>query len=193
MASGEGRTSCLATEAPAAPACHLARLHGTDCGGMELRAAAGVVASHSNRTVTRQVERQFRRNSSSTILTAHDPPSAEIDASGEVLFLIARWVTNAFWNRGSGLYWQIQRRRLRAVAVAKPLWDRTLTLQGVTRECPDHFDRRGCISTIPASLPARSLRMSNGRQGAPGSDTRWTFAVASATEQMDAQNRAGAA
>ena len=133
------------------------------------------------RTLTTQVESNFDEQLN-YILTAMIA-SAEIDASGEVYFYRTLG-DQRFLEPGSGLYWQISGGDYEPWP-SRSLWDRTLKLQGVTGDA-DHFDSEAHFynSTQFAGEP---LRIAERTVILPGSDTRWTFAVASATEQMDAQ------
>jgi len=133
------------------------------------------------RTLTTQVEANFDEQLD-YILTAMIA-SAEIDASGEVYFYRTLG-DQRFLEPGSGLYWQISGGNYDPWP-SRSLWDRTLTLQGAapTGEQFDsevHFFNSDQFAGEPLRIAERTVIL-------PGSETRWTFAVASATEQMDAQ------
>jgi signal transduction histidine kinase len=133
------------------------------------------------RTLTRQVESNFDEQLD-YILTAMIA-SAEIDASSEVYFYRTLG-DQRFLEPGSGLYWQISGGNYEPWP-SRSLWDRTLTLQGVTAKGEDfdsevHFYNSAQFAGEPLRIAERTVIL-------PGSETRWTFAVASATEQMDAQ------
>jgi signal transduction histidine kinase len=133
------------------------------------------------RTLTRQVEDNFDEQLD-YILTAMIA-SAEIDAFGEVWFYRALG-DQRFLEPNSGLYWQISGGE-RPPLPSRSLWDRTLKLEGVEAK-GDHFDtdvhfyNSGQFTGEPLRVAERTVIL-------PGSETRWTFAVASATEQMDTQ------
>ncbi len=133
------------------------------------------------RTLTTQVEANFDEQLD-YILTAMIA-SAEIDASGEVYFYRTLG-DQRFLEPGSGLYWQISGGNYEPWP-SRSLWDRTLKLQGAqTRgthfDSDVHFYNSDQFSGEPLRLAERTVIL-------PGSETRWTFAVASATEQMDTQ------
>jgi signal transduction histidine kinase len=133
------------------------------------------------RTLTRQVEANFDEQLD-YILTAMIA-SAEIDASGEVYFYRTLG-DQRFLEPGSGLYWQISGGDYEPWP-SRSLWDRTLELRGVTGT-GEHFDSDVHFYNS-SQFPGEPLRIAERTVILPGSDTRWTFAVASATEQMDAQ------
>lgn len=133
------------------------------------------------RTLTTQVEANFDEQLD-YILTAMIS-AAEIDAFGEVQFYRTLG-DQRFLEPGSGLYWQVS-----GVGhdpwPSRSLWDRTLRLQGVEAE-GDHFDSDVHFYNSD-QFPGEPLRIAERTIILPGSETRWTFAVASATEQMDTQ------
>ena len=133
------------------------------------------------RTLTRQVEANFDEQLD-YILTAMIA-SAEIDAFGEVWFYRALG-DQRFLEPGSGLYWQISGGEYEPIA-SRSLWDRTLTLQGVTGK-GEAFDS-AVVFYNSGQFTGEPLRIAERTVILPGSETRWTFAVASATEQMDTQ------
>jgi signal transduction histidine kinase len=133
------------------------------------------------RTLTRQVEANFDEQLD-YILTAMIA-SAEIDPFGEVWFYRALG-DQRFLEPGSGLYWQISGSQFEPIA-SRSLWDRTLKLHGIEAR-GDHFDSEVHFYNS-AQFKGEPLRIAERTVILPGSETRWTFAVASATEQMDAQ------
>ncbi len=133
------------------------------------------------RTLTRQVEANFDEQLD-YILTAMIA-SAEIDPFGEVWFYRALG-DQRFLEPGSGLYWQISGGDFEPIA-SRSLWDRTMELEG-SREKGEHFDADVHFYNS-AQFPGEPIRIAERTVILPGSETRWTFAVASATEQMDAQ------
>ncbi|QDH36238.1 HAMP domain-containing sensor histidine kinase [Porphyrobacter sp. YT40] len=133
------------------------------------------------RTLTRQVEANFDEQLD-YILTAMIA-SAEIDPFGEVWFYRALG-DQRFLEPGSGLYWQISGGDFEPIA-SRSLWDRTMELEG-SRAKGEHFDSEVHFYNS-AQFPGEPIRIAERTVILPGSETRWTFAVASATEQMDAQ------
>lgn len=104
--------------------------------------------------------------------------SAEIDPFGDVLFYRALG-DQRFLEPNSGLYWQISGEGFEPYA-SRSLWDRTLTLQA------DHFDNEAHFYNSD-QFTGEPLRMVERTVILPGSETRWTFAVASETGELDAQ------
>ncbi|WP_086616731.1 sensor histidine kinase [Erythrobacter tepidarius] len=133
------------------------------------------------RTLTAQVESNFDEQLE-YILTAMIS-SAEIDAFGEVNFYRALG-DQRFLEPGSGLYWQVSGAG-HDPWPSRSLWDRTLKLRGAAVQ-GEHFDSDVHFYDS-AQFPGEPLRIAERTVILPGSETRWTFAVASATEQMDAQ------
>ncbi len=133
------------------------------------------------RTLTTQVEANFDEQLD-YILTAMIA-SAEIDPFGEVWFYRALG-DQRFLEPGSGLYWQISGGQFEPIA-SRSLWDRTMTLQGL-KQSGEHFDSEVHFYNS-AQFAGEPLRIAERTVILPGSETRWTFAVASATEQMDTQ------
>jgi signal transduction histidine kinase len=133
------------------------------------------------RTLTAQVEANFdeQLDYQLTAMIA----SAEIDASGEVWFYRTLG-DQRFLEPGSGLYWQISGGNYEPWP-SRSLWDRTLKLQGAEAK-GEHFDSEVHVYNSD-QFPGEPLRIAERTVILPGSETRWTFAVASATEQMDAQ------
>lgn len=133
------------------------------------------------RTLTRQVEANFDEQLE-YILTAMIA-SAEIDPNGEVYFYRTLG-DQRFLEPGSGLYWQISGGDFDPWP-SRSLWDRTLKLQGMIAD-GEHFDSDAHFYNS-AQFSGEPLRIAERTVILPGSETRWTFAVASATEQMDTQ------
>ncbi len=104
--------------------------------------------------------------------------SAEIGSDGEVFFYRSLG-DQRFLEPNSGLYWQISGKDHEDFP-SRSLWDRSLKTQG------DHFDSHthAYDSTQFASEPLRVLERT---VILPDSETRWTFAVASAREELDYQ------
>lgn len=134
------------------------------------------------RTLTAQVEANFdeQLDYQLTAMIA----SAEIDASGEVWFYRTLG-DQRFLEPGSGLYWQISGGNFEPWP-SRSLWDRTLKLEGAEQSKDGHFDSEVHIYNSD-QFAGEPLRIAERTVILPGSETRWTFAVASATEQMDAQ------
>jgi signal transduction histidine kinase len=135
------------------------------------------------RTLTAQVEENFDEQLE-YILTAMIA-SAEIDAFGEIN-LYSTLGDQRFLEPGSGLYWQISGAG-HDPWPSRSLWDRTLKLQGPGKskdpakfDSEPHFYNSDQFRGEPLRIAERTLIL-------PGSETRWTFAVASATAQMDRQ------
>jgi len=133
------------------------------------------------RTLTRQVEANFDEQLD-YILTAMIA-SAEIDPNGEVYFYRTLG-DQRFLEPGSGLYWQISGGDFDPWP-SRSLWDRTLKLKG-TGQKGKQFDSQTHFYDSD-QFPGEPLRIAERTVILPGSETRWTFAVASATEQMDRQ------
>ena len=133
------------------------------------------------RTLTSQVEANFDEQLE-YILTAMIA-SAEIDPSGEVYFYRTLG-DQRFLEPGSGLYWQISGGKFDPWP-SRSLWDRTLKLEGVVSD-GEHFDSDAHFYNSD-QFAGEPLRIAERTVILPGSETRWTFAVASATEQMDTQ------
>jgi signal transduction histidine kinase len=168
------------TSPPPRPRASLARRMGLIAAGwiFVLLLGGGIALE---RTLTTQVESNFDEQLD-YILTAMIA-SAEIDASGEVYFYRTLG-DQRFLEPGSGLYWQISGGNYEPWP-SRSLWDRTLELEGVHSDA-DHFDSDVHFYNS-AQFPGEPLRIAERTVILPGSETRWTFAVASATEQMDAQ------
>ncbi|WP_245806111.1 sensor histidine kinase [Erythrobacter donghaensis] len=180
---GAGAPDSVAAAAPPAapkPRASLARRMGLIAAGwiFVLLLGGGIALE---RTLTRQVEANFDEQLD-YILTAMIA-SAEIDPFGEVWFYRALG-DQRFLEPGSGLYWQISGGDFEPIA-SRSLWDRTMELEG-SREKGEHFDADVHFYNS-AQFPGEPIRIAERTVILPGSETRWTFAVASATEQMDAQ------
>ncbi|QIQ86544.1 HAMP domain-containing sensor histidine kinase [Erythrobacter sp.] len=139
------------------------------------------------RTLTGQVEENFDEQLE-YILTAMIA-SAEVQPGGEVSFYRVLG-DQRFLEPGSGLYWQIDGEG-QDPWPSRSLWDRTLELRGVVeRDTAD--GESGGFDSEPffynsSQFEGEPLRIAERTVILPGSDTRWTFAVASATEELDAQ------
>ncbi|MFN3862685.1 MAG: sensor histidine kinase [Erythrobacter sp.] len=181
-----GEAAAAAAAAPAvlparpAPRASLARRMGLIAGGwiFVLLLGGGIALE---RTLTAQVEANFDEQLD-YILTAMIS-SAEIDAFGEVNFYRALG-DQRFLEPGSGLYWQVSGAG-HDPWPSRSLWDRTLRLQGGEAK-GEHFDSKVHFYDS-FQFPDEPLRIAERSVILPGSETRWTFAVASATEQRDNQ------
>ncbi|GMN02783.1 sensor histidine kinase [Erythrobacter sp. MTPC3] len=129
-----------------------------------------------DRTLTNQIEQSFD-DQLEYILTAMIA-SAEIDPLGEVYFNL-RLGDQRFLEPNSGLYWQISGGEYEPWP-SRSLWDRTLELEGDHFDNDAHFYDSSQFEGEPLRIAERSVIL-------PGSETRWTFAVASATEERDFQ------
>ncbi|BDI60738.1 ATPase [Qipengyuania nanhaisediminis] len=133
------------------------------------------------RTLTRQVEANFdeQLEYQLTAMVA----SAEIDSFGEVWFYRTLG-DQRFLEPNSGLYWQISGEGYEPYP-SRSLWDRTLDLrQGDASS--GHFDSEVHFYDSD-QFEGEPLRIAERTVILPGSETRWTFAVASATEERDFQ------
>lgn len=104
--------------------------------------------------------------------------SAEIEAGGEVYFNRVLG-DQRFLEPNSGFYWQINGEGFDPYP-SRSLWDRTLILEADHFDNDPHFYYSYQFVDEPLRLVERSILL-------PNSDTRWTFAVASATTQIDNQ------
>ena len=129
-----------------------------------------------DRTLTNQVESNFDEQLEYQ-LTAMIA-SAEIDSFGEVWFYRTLG-DQRFLEPNSGLYWQISGGDFEPYP-SRSLWDRTLRVKG------DHFDNEAHFYDSD-QFEGEPLRIAERTIILPGSETRWTFAVASATEERDFQ------
>ncbi len=129
-----------------------------------------------DRTLTKLVENNFDEQLE-YMLTAM-VASAEIGPDGEVFFYRSLG-DQRFLEPGSGLYWQISGTGHEDFP-SRSLWDRSLQTEG------DHFDLETYFydSTQFAAEPLRIVERS---VILPDSNTRWTFTVASAREELDYQ------
>ena len=133
------------------------------------------------RTLTRQVEANFDEQLEYQLTSM--VASAEIDSFGEVWFYRTLG-DQRFLEPNSGLYWQISGEGYDPYP-SRSLWDRTLDLRG-GEAGDDHFDSE--VHFYDSSqFSGEPLRIAERTVILPGSETRWTFAVASATEEMDYQ------
>lgn len=129
-----------------------------------------------DRTLTSLVSRNFDEQLE-YMLTAMIA-SAEIGPDGEVFFYRTLG-DQRFLEPNSGLYWQITGEGFEPWP-SRSLWDRTLTLRGDHFDNEAHFYDSNQFSGEPLRMAERSVIL-------PGSETRWTFAVASATRDLDDQ------
>ena len=130
------------------------------------------------RTLTSQVQRNFD-DQLEYVLTALIA-SAEVDDWGDVRFYRSLG-DQRFLEVNSGVYWQISGPG-RDPYPSRSLWDRTLRLDGDHVDDDAHYYDSNQFPDEPLRIAERSIIL-------PDSDTRWTFAVASAREEMDAQVR----
>jgi len=134
-----------------------------------------------DRTLTSQVENNFDEQLE-YILTAMIA-SAEIDPFGEVFFQL-RLGDQRFLEPGSGVYWQVTGDEFQPYP-SRSLWDRELEVRDVIGSDGSFND--AAIFYDSNQFEGEPLRIVQRTVILPGSDTRWTFAVASATEEMDRQ------
>jgi signal transduction histidine kinase len=128
------------------------------------------------RTLSSQVESNLddRLNYMLTAMIA----SAEVDPMGEVFFNRSLG-DQRFLEPNSGLYWQISGEGIEPYP-SRSLWDRTLTLERSQIGNDAYFYDSDQYEGEPIRIGERSVIL-------PGSETRWTFAVASAKDEVDAQ------
>ncbi len=134
-----------------------------------------------DRTLNAQVQENFDEQLE-YILTAMIA-SAEIDPVGEVYFNL-RLGDQRFLEPNSGLYYQVSG----GDSIPYPsrsLWDRELQVRGVVAE-GDGFDS-DVVFYNSDQIPGEPLRIAERTVILPGSETRWTFAVASATGEINEQ------
>ena len=129
-----------------------------------------------DRTLSNLIQRNFDEQLE-YLLTAMIA-SAEIEQDGEVVFYRALG-DQRFLEPNSGLYWQISGEG-HDPWPSRSLWDRTLELQGDHFDNEPHFYDSRQFADEPLRVVERTVIL-------PDSETRWTFAVASATGEMDAQ------
>ncbi|MEM9501652.1 MAG: ATP-binding protein [Pseudomonadota bacterium] len=134
-----------------------------------------------DRTLTRQVEQNYDEQLE-YILTAMIA-SAEIMPGGEVSFNRALG-DQRFLEPNSGLYYQIDGSDVEPWP-SRSLWDRTLELHGTVGDA-NSFDSEPYFYNSE-QFAGEPLRIVQRTVILPGSETRWTFAVASTTAEMDAQ------
>ncbi|KEO88426.1 histidine kinase [Erythrobacter sp. JL475] len=134
------------------------------------------------RTLTSQVQANFDEQLEYQLTAMIS--SAEIDSFGEVWFYRSLG-DQRFLEPGSGLYWQIDGEGYEPYP-SRSLWDTPLQLRGVIEDGaggfvdePQYYDS--------AQFEGEPLRIAERTLILPGSDTRWTFAVAAATEERDNQ------
>lgn len=131
-----------------------------------------------NRTLTNLVERNFDEQLEyvQTALLS----SAEIDNWGDVQ-LYRPLGDQRFLEPNSGVYWQISGEG-RESFPSRSLWDRSLAVQGDHVDDDPHFYNSDQFADEPLRVVERTVIL-------PGSDVRWTFTVASARGELDAQIR----
>ena len=141
-----------------------------------------------DRTITAEVQRSFDRQLETTLNAM--VANSEIDSNGEIFFY-RRLGDQRFLSPNSGLYWQISAngaedfKSLSLVADAsQSLWDERLELRGPAEgkdADPDpQFYNSYQFEGEPLRIAERTLIL-------PGSDKRWTFAVASARDELEGQ------
>ncbi len=129
-----------------------------------------------DRTLTSQVERNFD-NQLEYVLTALIA-SAEIDPQGDV-YLYNELGDQRFFEPNSGVYWQVSGEGF-APFTSRSLWDSPLELKADHFDNNPHFYDSDQFEGEPLRIVERTVIL-------PASETRWTFAVASATEELEAQ------
>lgn len=129
-----------------------------------------------DRALTNLVERNF--DDQLNYLLVAMIGSAEIGPEGEVFFYRSLG-DQKFLEPNSGLYWQISGEGYEDFP-SRSLWDRTLELQADHVDNDAHFYDSEQFQDEPLRLVERTVIL-------PDSETRWTFAVASAREELDFQ------
>jgi signal transduction histidine kinase len=129
-----------------------------------------------DRTLTNLVEDNFD-DQLGYILTAMIA-STEVAVDGEVDFNRVLG-DQRFLEPNSGLYWQISGKGHENLP-SRSLWDRNLQLRAEQNDDQPHFYNSDQFAGEPLRIVERTLIL-------PDSDTRWTFAVASARGELDAQ------
>ncbi|MGB3738908.1 MAG: HAMP domain-containing sensor histidine kinase [Pontixanthobacter sp.] len=104
--------------------------------------------------------------------------AAEIDPNGDVR-LFRQLGDQRFLEPNSGVYYQISAQG-RETWPSRSLWDRTLALEADHVDNEAHFYNSDQFPTEPVRIVERSVVL-------PDSEARWTFAVASAREELDFQ------
>ena len=129
-----------------------------------------------NRTLTKLVENNFDEQLQyvQTALLS----SAEIDNWGDVQLYRALG-DQRFLEPNSGVYWQISGEG-RDPFPSRSLWDRSLKVEGDHVDDEPHFYDSNQFPDEPLRVVERTVLL-------PGSDARWTFTVASARGELDAQ------
>ncbi len=129
-----------------------------------------------DRTLTRMVENNF--DDQLEYLLNAMIVTAEIGPDGEVYFNRPLGEPR-FLEPNSGLYWQISGTG-QLDTPSRSLWDTELQLQADHVDMDPHFYDSSQFDNEPLRIVERSVML-------PESDTRWTFAVASAREELDFQ------
>ncbi|WP_407675100.1 sensor histidine kinase [Pelagerythrobacter marinus] len=134
------------------------------------------------RTLTGQVERSFDERLGYLLNTMI--VISEVAPDGEVYF-IRPIGEPRFLEPNSGMYWQITaegREGFESYSLepSQSLWDRTLTPRGGHLDNQPHYYDNLEFPEEPLRVVERSVIL-------PDSETRWTFMVAAAREELDAQ------
>ena len=163
-----------------APRASLARRMGVIAAGwiIVLLLGGGIALE---RTLTAQVQGNFDEQLEYQ-LTAM-VTSAEVDSFGAVWFERSLG-DQRYLEPNSGVYWQISGTGFEPWP-SRSLWDRTLDLRGANDET-DHFDS-DVHFYYSDQFEGEGLRIAERTVILPGSETKWTFAVASATDPIDDQ------
>ncbi len=137
-----------------------------------------------DRTLTRMVESNF--DDQLEYLLNAMIVTAEIGPDGEVYFNRPLGEPR-FLEPNSGLYWQISAQGQEdtpsyslATKPSRSLWDTPLRLREDHIDTDPHFYNSDQFTDEPLRIVERSVIL-------PDSETRWTFAVASAREELDFQ------
>lgn len=128
------------------------------------------------RALTSQVQNNFD-DQLEYVLTALIA-SAEVDDWGDVRFYRSLG-DQRFLEVNSGVYWQITGPG-RDPYPSRSLWDRTLEVRGGDVDDAPHFYDSNQFPDEPLRVVERNIIL-------PDSETRWTFTVASAREELDFQ------
>ncbi|MEM1195222.1 MAG: HAMP domain-containing sensor histidine kinase [Pseudomonadota bacterium] len=134
-----------------------------------------------DRTLTSQVEDSFDEQLE-YILTAMIS-SSEIDPLGNVYFEL-RLGDQRFLEPGSGVYWQVSGGDSLPYP-SRSLWDRELTVRDVV-SADGEFPNEAIFYNSD-QFPDEPLRIVQRTVVLPGSETRWTFAVASTPDETTEQ------